>query len=222
METCVGYLRVSGQLEMDSFPRQRATIQKYADQNGIQIVEWFSDERVTGTVELEKRPGLAACLARVTDNGVHLVLVEIADRLARDSVIAELIIREFQKAKCRVISASGGVDLTAGDNSNPTAKLVRQILAAIAEFDRCIIISKLNAGRARKRALGERAEGPEAFGKKSGELETLDKIICAKKGGLRPDAIAKMLNDRGIPTRYGKRWHSGTVSKILARQTVTT
>ena len=217
----LAYLRVSspGAVDLDGFPRQRETIQKYADQNGIEIVEEFRDEGVPGKTELKNRSGLAACLARIETNGVRMVLVENADRLARDSLIAELIVREFQKVHAQVITASGGVDLTAGDDSNPTAKLVRQILAAVAEFDRCVIVLKTRAARERIRASGKRCEGARPYGTVGDEEQWLAWIIAQAVAGSPTPAIAQMLNENGVRTRYGKRWHGGTVSKILARQT---
>jgi DNA invertase Pin-like site-specific DNA recombinase len=219
MTKAVSYLRVSsvGQVEGDGFPRQRSAIQKFADSNDYEIVEEFRDEGVSGTMELEHRSGLAACLARVEDNGVHVVLVETSDRLARDSMVAELIIRQFQKAECKVISASGGVDLTAGDDSNPTAKLVRQILAAVAEFDRCVIVLKLRAARERLRKKNGKCEGRRKYGDKPGESEWLSWILAQSKAGTPPSAISRMLNENSIPARYGKRWHPATISKILSR-----
>src|SRR5215469_12520176 len=106
------YLRVSswGAIDGDGFPRQRTAIQKYAEANGFEIVEEFRDEGVRGVTELRDRNGLAACLAKCETDGIKIVLVEIADRLARDLIVSELIIREFQKLGVRVIAASGGVD----------------------------------------------------------------------------------------------------------------
>jgi DNA invertase Pin-like site-specific DNA recombinase len=220
MTQAIAYMRCSGDAAIfgDTWDRQSEAINKYATAHDIEIVDWFRDEGVTGKMELENRPGLAACLERVENNGVHVMLCESADRLARDSMIAELIIRQFQKAKCQIISASGGVDLTAGDDSNPTAKLVRQVLAAVAEFDRCVTVLKLRAARQRLKAKNGKCEGTKAFGTLPGELDTLKLITTMGKAGSKPGDIAFWLNDNSVPTRYhGKRWHSGTVSKILSR-----
>lgn len=220
MIPALAYLRISsiGDVEGDGFPRQRQAIDKYALANGIEIVDEYRDEGVPGTTELKNRQGLAACLARIETNGVKLVLVEQADRLARDSMVAELIIREFQKVKARVITAQGGVDLTAGDDSNPTAKLVRQILAAVAEFDRCVIVLKTRAARERIRAAGKKCEGRKAYGTKPGEELVLATIQELRSKDQTNEEIASYLNQFSVPTRYGKRWHSGTVAKILARE----
>jgi DNA invertase Pin-like site-specific DNA recombinase len=219
MTPAVAYYRCSGVAAEfgDTFERQSAAVHQYAQAHDIEIVDEYRDAGVPGKTELQNRPGLAACLERVENNGVKLVLVEISDRLARDSIVSELIIRQFQKAGCKVISASGGVDLTEGDDSNPTAKLIRQILACVAEFDRCVTVLKLRAARERQRANGGRCEGRKGFGHRPGESETFGYIIKSYAEGMSPAAIANSLDALRIPTRMGKRWHAATVSKILKR-----
>lgn len=218
MIEAVGYMRCSGMaFDGETWDRQEEAINKYAAANDIRIVEWFRDEHVPGKTEMHNRPGLAACMARVDSNCVKLVLVEISDRLARDSMVSELIIREFQKSGVRVVSASGGVDLTAGDDTNPTAKLVRQILAAVAEFDRCVIVLKLRAARERLRAQNGRCEGRKPYGTKLGEAGEFWAIVQKANDGWTPENIAAELNERQVPTRQGKRWHAATVSKIISR-----
>jgi DNA invertase Pin-like site-specific DNA recombinase len=147
-------------------------------------------------------------------------------------IVAEVIIREFQKVGVKVISASGGMDLTEGNDANPTAKLIRQILAAVAEFDRCVIVLKLRGARQRIRKEGRRpgaknystdpvlnqtAEGRKPFGQKDGEKPILDRMIALKSEGQNPQQIAHILNSEGVPTRYGKQWCAPTVAKILKR-----
>jgi DNA invertase Pin-like site-specific DNA recombinase len=223
MTDAVSYLRVSGesQISGDGFPRQREKIQSYAAQNGVTIVSEFLDEGVTGKMELEGRSGLSACLQYVRENEIGLVLCESSDRLARDMIVAEVIIREFQKIGVKVISASGGVDLTAGDDSNPTAKLIRQILAAVAEFDRCVIILKLRGARERMKKETGKCEGRKSYAKdpnRPNEAPVLARMLQLQSEGLNAEHIARALNGEGILTRYGKLWLSPTISRILARQ----
>ena len=221
MSKAFSYLRVSGaaQIEGDGFPRQREAVSRYAAAHDIEIVEEFRDEGIPGKTEMNDRPGLARLLARLETNGVRMVIVEIADRLARDLVVNELIIREFQKLGVQVISAAGGVDLTAGSDENPTAKLIRQILAAVAEFDRSIIVLKTRAARERLRAKNGKCEGRVAYGAKDfNEHATLMLIMDYELSGMTTTKIAERLNLAGIKTRYGKQWNAGTVWKIISRQ----
>ena len=223
METstkAVSYMRCSGdgQILGDTWDRQQSVILKYASANYYDLVSEFRDEGVTGKLELENRAGLSACMQFLQENGIKLVIVESSDRLARDMIVAEVIVREFQKIGVRIMSASGGVDLTAGDDLNPTAKLIRQILAAVAEFDRCVTVLKLRGARQRKKVKLGKCEGRHAYGEKQGEQAILDHIVTLSKTGLGCSVIAATLNSEGFETRSGKPWNRSTISKILKRQ----
>ena len=82
----LSYIRVSGkgQVDGDGPERQRQAIARFARSAGLTLLEEFSDLGVSGTTELADRPGLAALLDRLESNGVKTVIVERADRLARD------------------------------------------------------------------------------------------------------------------------------------------
>lgn len=216
----VSYMRCSGegQIQGDTWDRQTIIIQKFALDKHIEIVREFRDEGITGKMELEGRAGLSACLQYVRENKIPIVLVEDSTRLARDMIVAEVIIREMQKIGVRVYAASGGIDLTEGDDSNPTAKLIRQILAAVSEFERCCIVLKLRGARQRKKEATGKCEGRMAFGTKPGEDEILKDIKFLRKEGLSYDSMAQVLNNKKVPTRTGKQWHGSTVGKILNRQ----
>lgn len=217
----VSYLRCSGetQIKGDTWARQQAAIVKYCLQNGIELVQEFRDEGITGKMELENRHGLSDCIRFVTEQNIKTVIVEDATRLARDLIVAEVCIREFQRAGVRVISASGGVDLTAGDESNPTAKLVRQILSAVAEFDRCVITLKLRSAKERKRLSDPSwRDGKKPYGMKPGEEAVLASMRDMRNQGLLLHEITQRLNDGNCQTRNGGKWTLGTVAKILARR----
>jgi DNA invertase Pin-like site-specific DNA recombinase len=216
------YLRVSsrGQIDGDGFERQREKIQKWAKSNGTTIEKEFREEGVSGKNELEGRPAMIELLGAIASNGVRTVVVERADRFARDLVASELLLREFTRLGVRVIEAEGGNDLSAGDESNPTGKLVRQILAAVSEFDKTSIVLKLKAARARARRENGRCEGRKPFGERNGETEVLDQIRRLRrkpKGGERMScaAIADKLNRDGVKSRTGKQWHPEVVRRLL-------
>lgn len=210
------YLRVSGrsQIDGDGFPRQREAIILYASTHGLELVGEFRDEGVSGTRELAEREGLGALLNAIEANGVRTVVVERADRLARDLIVNELLLQKFRDLGVSVIEAEGGNDLTANDN--PTGKLVRQMLAAFAEFEKDMIVNKLKAARDRIRESGGHADGVLPFGSLAGESDTLAEIL--KLNDLGPSAIARRLNTQGVPTRSGKPWSRQVISRILSRE----
>lgn len=223
----VSYLRCSGlgQVEGDTWDRQTAAITKYAKHHGIEVVDEFRDAGISGTKDLDNRPGLAALLDRVESHGVKIVLVENATRLARDLMIGEVILQQLTSAGCTVIAADSGTDLTA-DSDDPTRRLVRQVLGAVSEFDRRVTVMKLRAARERKRSRGERCEGRKPFGTFPCEIETLSRIreLMRKPPHGRRRSLQKVcdaLNGEGRPTRSGKPWTKQVVSRIVSRNHIT-
>jgi DNA invertase Pin-like site-specific DNA recombinase len=186
-----------------------------------EVVDEFRDAGVSGTKDLDNRPGLAALLDRVESNGVKIVLVENATRLARDLMVGEVILLQLSNAGCQVIAADSGTDLSA-DSGDPTRRLIRQVLGAVAEFDRRVTVLKLRAARERKRSRGERCEGRKPFGSFPGEAETLARIRelrrkppYGRRKSLQQVCVA--LNAEERPTRSGKPWSKQAVNRLLGR-----
>jgi DNA invertase Pin-like site-specific DNA recombinase len=215
------YLRVSGkgQIDGDGFKRQADTISRYAKANGIEIVEQFLEKGISGTKDGLDRPGLTDLFVAIKANGVRLVLVENATRLARDLMVSEIVLAEFRKLGVKVISADGGVDLTLG-NDDPTGKLVRQILAAVSEWEKCLIVQKLRASRLRIRRGGQRCEGRKPYGITPEEQAVIKRMTAMRREKRSFVAIANALNADGVPTRTGPgtKWHPTQVQRILGRQ----
>jgi DNA invertase Pin-like site-specific DNA recombinase len=219
----VSYLRCSGlgQMDGDTWHRQSAAIDKYAKHQGLEVVDEFRDAGVSGTKDLDNRPGLAALLDRVESNGVKIVLVENASRLARDLMVGEVILQQLTNAGCKVVAADSGTDLSA-DSDDPTRRLIRQVLGAVAEFDRRVTVMKLRAARERKRSRGQRCEGRKPFGSLPGEAETLARIRELRRkppyGRRRSlQQVCDYLNAEGLPTRCGKPWTRQVVNRIMGR-----
>lgn len=219
------YLRVSGkgQLSGDGFPRQRAAVAKYAKAHKVELVAEFREEGVTGTTELEGREALAELCKRLDENGVRLVLVERADRVARDLMVSEVLLQQFRERGVRVVECEGGTELTVADNE-PTRVLIRQVLAAVAQFDKSCLVAKLRAARNRMRAETGRCEGPRPFGfdpERPGERATLAHLreLKAARPRLSLQKIADALNAEPDkwPTRTGVRWSKQTVKNVLDR-----
>jgi len=224
----VAYMRCSGlgQVEGDTFDRQRAAIEKYARTHGMVVADadWFQDEGVSGTKDMDARPRLAALLDRVESNGVRVVLVENATRLARDLMVSEIILRQLRDAGCRVISCDSGTDLIDESDDDPTRRLIRQVLGAVAEFDRRVTVLKLRAARERIRSRSGRCEGRKPFGTRPGEAAVVARIreLHRKPHGHDRRSlgdIVKVLNAEGHPTRSGKPWTKESVRLVIQRGT---
>lgn len=218
------YLRVSGksQISGDGFPRQRLAINEYCEQNQIEIEREFVENGVSGTKDAFDREALTEMFVALKANGVRLVLVERADRLARDLMIGEILLGEFRKIGVKVISAECGTELTVEDG-DATKKLIRQVLGAISEWEKSIIVQKLRAARIRIKMAKGKCEGRKAYGNTPAEQVIIAQMLALKKVGYTMAEIAKRLNTQGIkprtPAREGREtiWHPTTVQRILAR-----
>ena len=111
-----------------------------------------------------------------------------------------------------------------GDDA-PTRTLIRQVLGAVAQFEKPVIVTKLRAARVRKRRETGRCEGRKPFGTRPGEADVLNLMKKLRRKPKRCerlsfDAIADRLNATGVPTRTGARWRGPTVWGILGRVAV--
>lgn len=161
MSCAVSYYRTSSlsNVDGDSVPRQRAACSEYAARHGLTIQAEFNDAAVRGTDAVATRPGFAALMAWCGEHGCRTILVENASRFARDLIVSE-VGYEWLKGQGFALIAVDDPDAFTADT--PTAKLVRQILGAVSEFEKANLVGKLKAARDRKSAqVGYRIEGPK-------------------------------------------------------------
>jgi len=205
-----GYIRVSDKSQVNGggFDRQEKAIRKYASDNKIEIVEIFQEEGVSGT--LEKRPALARLLVSLEQNhhGVTTVIIEKLDRLARDLMIQEGIIKDFQTKGFTLISALEGPDLLKDD---PTRKLMRQMFGGIAEYEKSMLVLKLQAARERKKAISGKCEGRKGYHdtEQGRSIVMRIHVLRRKQKHLKRrtwQQVADILNSEGITTMEGRTW----------------
>jgi len=209
------YLRVSGkgQVDGDGFPRQLAAVQGFAGSHGITIARVFREKGISGTVDGLDRPAWVEMISAARDADVKVIIIEKLDRLARDLMIQERILADLKSRGLTLISVAEP-DLCSDD---PTRTLLRQIMGAIAEYDKGTIVAKLRAARQRQRVAHGRCEGAKPYGAHPGESTVLDRIRTMYASGARFLAIAEALNVQGIAPRRGVRWHPYAVARIARR-----
>jgi DNA invertase Pin-like site-specific DNA recombinase len=219
MSKAFAYLRVSdvSQIKGDGFPRQEKAIRDYAKENKIEIIEIFKEEGVSGTKE--QRPALAKMMVSLEKNGhgVKTVIIEKLDRLARDYMVQEFIIRDFQKNGFNIISTTEGKDLCSDD---PTRKLIRTIMGGFAEYEKTMIVAKLWAAKERIKAkTGKYCGGRIAFIETKEGAEVLNRINVLRKKPkygkrLTWQQVADSLNNEGFKTMDGNSWSMQRVYQI--------
>jgi DNA invertase Pin-like site-specific DNA recombinase len=121
------YLRTSSAgsvgADKDSDKRQRTAIEAFARSHGYSIVEEFYDAAVSGVDPIEARPGFTALLARIAGNGVRTIIVETANRFARDLMVQEVGFAMLQGLGITLIAADSPASVL---DDGPTSKLIRQ------------------------------------------------------------------------------------------------
>ena len=231
------YVRVSGlsQTDKDGPLRQRDSIQTFCNKHQLRLNAEFFEEGVSGEVDAMDRPKFADMLAKIAifrrtaestpgtvvreilghPFDIGAIVVERMDRLARDLMVSEFLLRECRKVGVKVFCADQGelIDM-ASNEGDPTRKMLRQILGAIAEWDKSVTVRKLRAARLRLRNNGVRCDGKKPYGFYPGEKETYAKIRDLKSSGLSFSEIAKYLNAGGLKTRHGKIWTKQIVNKM--------
>ena len=145
----LGYMRVSKADGSQVLDLQRDALLAAGVEPGHLYQDLASGKR-------EDRPGLAACLKALRQGDV-LVAWKL-DRLGRDlrhlvNLVHELTTRG---AGLRVLTGQGA----AVDTTTASGKLVFGIFAALAEFERELIVERTKAGLAAARARGRRGGRP--------------------------------------------------------------
>jgi DNA invertase Pin-like site-specific DNA recombinase len=220
LSKAVAYLRTSSAantgVDKDSEKRQRAAIEAFAKAAGYEVVDSYYDEAVSGADHITARPGFAAMMERIASNGVRTILVETANRFARD-----LIVQETGYAMLK----ERGIELIAADkpdaflDDTPTAKLIRQVLGAVSEFEKAMVVSKLKGARERKRATtGVKVEGRKNYAEINPEMVALAKKLRRYKVQGRKRTLREIANElakAGFITGTDRPYAAAAIAKMI-------
>jgi len=155
-------------------------------------------------------------LKRIEGNGVRTIIVETASRFARD-----LMVQEVGYAMLR----ERGIELIAADSptsfieDTPTARLIRQVLGAVAEFDKAMTLAKLRGARERKRAAtGGKVEGRKSHAELRPEVVAEARRLRRRrpKGGQRSyRQIAAELAQAGCHNSRGRPFSPSSIKAMI-------
>lgn len=215
----VAYIRVSGksQVDGDGPDRQRQAIVEFCATHELNYAADLFEQGVSGTVEGLDRPKFAEALNLAASWG-HAIIVERMDRLARDLMVQELILRECRERGVKVFATDQGLVDMASEGGDPSRVLIRQIMGAIAQWEKSVIVMKLRKARDRKRAETGRCEGPKPYGATGEERRVIDRILSLCDQGFSSVVIAQTLNREGHVRRGGLGWHGLAVYRVLKNQ----
>lgn len=148
------YYRVS--TDDQSVEPQQQELRAYAQTRGWVVAAEFTDI-ISGSKS--SRVSLDLMMSRVRQKHFDAVLVVKMDRLARSLSHFAQIVAEFDKHGVALVCPGQGIDTS---KSNPAGRLQMHVLAAVAEFERSLIVERTKAGLAAARARGARLGRPSA------------------------------------------------------------
>lgn len=144
------------------------------------------EETISGSVAAKERPGFQKLLERMESEDI--LIVTKLDRLGRNAMDVRQTVEHLASNGIRVhCLALGGVDLT-----SPAGKMTMQVLGAVAEFERDLLIERTQQGLMRAKAEGKKLGRPEA-------TETTSKVHYLKKNNKTQAEVAAELG-LGIAT----------------------
>src|SRR5215217_3428240 len=225
------YLRVSSdeQRERESIKTQREFFDQYCDLYGLEVTETYADDGVSGTVPLHERPDGRRLLEDARAEKFETLLVYRLDRLGRSLLVIVDAHDRLQVAGASLRSATEPID-----TSNPSGRLIFQMLASFAEYERETIGERTRAGLHRAYRHGKYM-GRIPYGYQVGEDGRLGvveeeaaivrEIIANVAVGSSLYSEAVRLNDQDEPSpgwRYGtggrkpgRSWSVNTLSNII-------
>ena len=215
----VAYLRTSSAANIgadkDSDKRQRIAIEAFARHAGFTLVGEYYDKAVSGADRIDERAGFREMLQRLASNGAKTIIVESPDRFARDLAV-QLAGHDMLKDLGISIIPASAPDFFTEDT--PTAVLVRQVLGAIAQFEKASTVAKLAAARKRKRDCEGRCEGRKPLAQTRPEVVALARRLRRRrpKGGqLSLRGVATELATHGYFNERGNPYAAKSVASML-------
>jgi len=148
------YARVSTKDTEQTPDSQLYFLRDYAAQRGWQIVREYVD--MASATNLRDRRGWRELLEHVRRGGMDLVLVAKLDRAFRSANDTYDNLAYLDRHNVAFVAATQPIDTTTS-----TGKLLLGVLAAVAEFERALIVERTLAGLDRARKQGTKLGRPK-------------------------------------------------------------
>lgn len=184
------YLRVS--TAEQTVENQQRELEAVAARHGWTVVATFSDAGISGTKGRDQRPGYDRLCRGIARRDFDQVAAWSVDRLGRS--LQELVgfLAELHAKGVDLYLHQQGLD-----TSTPAGKAMFQMMGVFAEFERAMIVERVNAGLARARAQGKRLGRPTLPADKEGAVRALlaagtGIVKTAKLAGVGVSAVQRI------------------------------
>ncbi len=197
-----------------------------AEREGWKIPGTYKDSAVSGS-SVTLRPGVQALLEDAGSGAFDVVLAEALDRVSRDQADVAVLYKHLRFAGVGVFTlAEGEIDeLHVGLKGTMNALFLKDLAAKTHRGQR----GRVEAGKAGGSlgygydvvkaldAAGEPIRGERRINERQAGI--VRRIFREFANDASPRAIARRLNDDGVPGPRGKRWSDNTLRGHAARGT---
>jgi site-specific DNA recombinase len=222
---CAIYTRQSVEPHTDlsscqvQFDLCQAYVQSQRSLGYVVVEERFDDEGYSGTT-LE-RPAFQRLLVLIRSGGIDRLVIYRLDRLSRN-------LRHFVTLFEELLNHGVSLDVVTSPELGVAAldKLMLNVLASFAEFERDLAASRIAEGRAHLKAHGRRIAGAVPFGYEADrhtkqlivygeEAQAVVRMFQWAEAGVTPSVIAGYANALRWITGGGNPWTARQVLAIL-------
>jgi DNA invertase Pin-like site-specific DNA recombinase len=192
------YVRVS--TDDQSTESRKAELQAWAERAGHIVAEVFEDHGISGAKGRDKRPAFDALLKAAVRREIDMIAVWSSDRLGRSlSHLVEVL------QTIRDTGTSLYIHTQAVDTTTPAGRAMFGMLGIFSEFEREMIVARVNAGLARAK---EKIARDGRFTSKAGKVRTRlgrpgalpEQIEAARQELTRGTGIGKTARLTGLGT----------------------
>jgi len=213
------YIRVSTKKQDVSPEMQKKKLLAYAELHDIEIVDILSEKKTAK--DMDGRPVATAMVCTALAGGIDAIIVYKLDRLFRNAADALAVTSKLNRAGVALHSVTEKID-----TQSAMGKFFFTMAAAFAEMERNLIGERTRDALQHLKSTGQ-VYGPIPYGYKRGDdgalvphdaemsvLNTIQHLRNEKRATLQ--AIADVLNFKGIAAKNGGDWYPSTVKSVLA------
>jgi DNA invertase Pin-like site-specific DNA recombinase len=142
------YARVSTSNGQQDPEMQLSELREFARARGFQVMDEYVDRGISGAKE--SRPQLNQLMIDSRQRMFDCVLVWKLDRFARSLKHLVNALAEFEALGVAFVSLRDSLDLT-----TPAGRLMFQLVGAMAEFERSLIVERVRAGLKNAQSKGK-------------------------------------------------------------------
>ncbi len=221
------YCRVSTSSEeqLVSLETQKMHYETYIQSNDEwEYIGLYYDEGITGTKK-DKRPGLMELMQDCEDGKIDFIITKSISRFSRNTADCLEMIRRLLELDVKVLFEKENINTGTMDS-----ELMLSILSSMAESE-SVSISQNATWSVKKRFEKGTfiiSYPPYGYENVDGEMvidpikaKVVERIFNEALSGKGTRAIARGLNESGIPARKGGMWSAGTINGMLTNEKYT-